>query len=1175
MVHIKKVDIFGFKSFGFKNTTVNFEPGLVSISGPNGSGKSNILDAIIFALGENKAKIMRASNGLKSLMHDIDNSRRGVKLTRVSVLFDNSDRKIPIDSDSVTITREMNDQGESIYYLNNKKIQRSKIIDYMDLANAGLNQLNAVQQGTVTRISEFNDEERRKTIEDMVGLSYFDEKKAESLKQLALADQKLEIAMAKMSEVKKRIDDLEIERNQKLRYDLITRELNRYKAISAASKLKTIKSEKESKEKTLRTQQSESKKFDDERQVLRKEIAEIDKKKTEFLELVDDYTSKKSAFEQKLSVEQRNFDQAESQMIALQKRTEQIETRLPQIQTEYDEGQKEKDSIFERTSELRKKSTEILERKKQIDSQIDSLNSELRQVMKTQSQIASQKAETDNKIRNLTDKLHTAELNLGKLQSRKSDIEIKISKNSDTINSRETQTNSFDIYKNKLTQLIQNNKDTITEINSRLSKLNSRKTKLEKDIDDLSQILEKSSRAANRYAEKIKVVKSIMHEDYTISQIKDNADRLGIDGLVYENLTWDKKYERAMLSAGSDWIKAFIVPDFETLLGLAETAREKKLPKLKIIPLNSIPNFKLDTPNDPGVIGVLSDFVKCDSKFVPIRTFLFGNIILVNSKNDAYRISKSGYKTVTLDGEFFEAKASAVVVDMNSKISRLTKIISQSSSVDGLLQAIKSLKKIIQAKKLTTKKVESRIGDYHKRLRLSETDLATRISELDSFNQQMSSAINIHNKIHSRNKQLLREQEQLGTRIIQAKSAVDSLSERITLVKQNYSDPRQSQIASDIQRLNQNKTGLDQKQSEINRQYRDSQMEIGTESGNEARCKNHLRSLVEERVELNKERHEINGKLKYLEGVRDSSQKEITLLRDEEQKLLESYGTSVGDVKQFDNQLNELRKKEDSLSKQINGFERISYGLQRDLADYTKRQTEFEQILSTYGYDEKIDTYDVEHIVQKLHSEQTKLGETLNSIAPQKYIEVSDGYRSMSTRHNELEEERTNIVQFIESVDKDKRQTFLDAFDTVDKEIRGIFMQMTKGNAWLELENEDDIFNSGMSYWIQFPDKPKRGATSISGGEKTLAAIVFVLALQKLKPSPFYLFDEVDAHLDAPNSERLSKIIEERSKGSQFLMVSLKDSVVQKAKLIYGVFPKGGVSNVVLYKDKRIPSMVG
>ena len=113
LVHIKRVDIFGFKSFGFKNTTVNFEPGLVSISGPNGSGKSNILDAIMFAMGENRPKTMRAPN-LRSLIHDIEGSRHGPKITRVKLLFDNSDRKIPINSDNVTITREMTDPEAKI-----------------------------------------------------------------------------------------------------------------------------------------------------------------------------------------------------------------------------------------------------------------------------------------------------------------------------------------------------------------------------------------------------------------------------------------------------------------------------------------------------------------------------------------------------------------------------------------------------------------------------------------------------------------------------------------------------------------------------------------------------------------------------------------------------------------------------------------------------------------------------------------------------------------------------------------------------------------------------------------------------------------------------------------------------------------------------------------------------
>jgi len=155
----------------------------------------------------------------------------------------------------------------------------------------------------------------------------------------------------------------------------------------------------------------------------------------------------------------------------------------------------------------------------------------------------------------------------------------------------------------------------------------------------------------------------------------------------------------------------------------------------------------------------------------------------------------------------------------------------------------------------------------------------------------------------------------------------------------------------------------------------------------------------------------------------------------------------------------------------------------------------------------------------------------------------------------------------------EKHEKLLDMLMDFNPLVRFSAVCSNDGNAWLELQNEDDIFEAGISYQIQFPNKQKRESTSISGGEKTLAAIVFVLALQKLKPSPFYLFDEIDAHLDAPNSKRLAKILEERSKESQFILVSLKDSVVQKAKLIYGVFPKNGVSHVVTYKDKRMPSV--
>ena len=186
LVYIKKVEIYGFKSFGFKNVVLNLERGLIAITGPNGSGKSNILDAIMFAIGENSPKSLRVDK-FQSLFHDSQNSSN--RIVRVSLTFDNQDRGIPVDKDSLTLTREIEGQtGESQYYLNSKKVAKNIITELLEIVVATPNKLNIVQQGMITRISELNSEERRKIIEDIIGLSYFDEKKSEAMKQLDASD---------------------------------------------------------------------------------------------------------------------------------------------------------------------------------------------------------------------------------------------------------------------------------------------------------------------------------------------------------------------------------------------------------------------------------------------------------------------------------------------------------------------------------------------------------------------------------------------------------------------------------------------------------------------------------------------------------------------------------------------------------------------------------------------------------------------------------------------------------------------------------------------------------------------------------------------------------------------------------------------------------------------------
>jgi len=1174
LVHIRKVEIFGFKSFGFKNTAVDFEPGLVSISGPNGSGKSNILDAIIFALGENRPKIMRADK-LRSLIHDIEGvARRGPKMTRVSVHFDNSDRKIPVDSNTVTITREMDDQGENIYYLNQKKDNRNHVLDLLEVANAGLNQLNAVQQGTVTRISEFSPEEKRKAIEDLIGLSFFDEKKLESEKQLDESDRKLEIALAKMDEIKKRIDELEVERNRKLRHDLLDREINRLRAISAAKDLKAIRTSKLSQERNLHAISSEIKKFEEERSVIRKEIHELNSQKSKFMEEVNAYNQAKSSIDSQISEALQISESANSRIITAKRRLEQIDARLPQIKADLERLGQERSELEPQVEQLKQEIRTSKESQRSISEQVRLVDSELSGVLKEQSKISTRKIDADIKVRNLVERLNSAKLALFRLESEQKDIQSKVDKN--TINNQNFKAEQTKLagLAERLDVVISNHKATIAELKSRITQLGTKRIKGEQDVDDLALILEKASNAAAQYETQIKTIKEIMHEDYSIAQLREDASKLGIDGLVYEIFSWDKQYERAILAVGSDWLKAVVVQDFATLTSLAEVVRTRKLPRLKILPIDAIPQLRPSVPDDHDVIGTLADYIRCDDKFSSIRTFLFGNVLLVKSSKAAHDLSQQGYKTVTIDGEYFEAKANAVILDINSKISKITKIISLSSSIEGLRQSIHLLKKYVQKRKGSLKKIEDRLQDYKNRLAISETGLANATTQHSDLKARISQLAEFQNNCIKRNSQLERRKEHLLAEAAKQKSYIGSLEERISIVQENYADTGQSRVASDIERLNERKLALLPQQTELVSQLREKESELATLSATEENTKSKMKTLHEDNSILTKEKHEHEVSVRTLEKEKEASDAKLVSLREKEQELISTSGSSVSQLKDFDSKLDDLNEKERTASKEINTRERQSDSINRDLKDLVERETKLQKILGMYGFDESLETFEVESILPSLDKEKASLTSSLNAIAPAKYIEVSEGYRSMSTRKNELQEERNSIVKFIEEIEKDKRQTFLNAFDTVDKEIRNAFSKMTGGNAWLEIQNEDDIFSSGLSYMIQFPNKPKRESTSISGGEKTLAAIVFVLALQKLKPSPFYLFDEVDAHLDAPNAEKLSKIIEERSKGSQFLMVSLKDSVVEKARLIYGVYPKNGVSHIVMYKDKRLPSMV-
>jgi len=241
MPYIKKIELKGFKSFGSQTVKVTLDKGFTAITGPNGSGKTNIMDALLFSLGELSTRRLRAENAARLIFHGSETAGlEKAKMAKVIIQFDNTDGLMAVDTVTVTVSREVYRNGQSVYRLNGRRISRTHILEILSMAGISSASQNIIPQGTITRLTDVNPMERRKIIEDLVGIAQYDAEKAEAEEKLRTAEISIRTAMGRVEEVQKRLDDLERERNELLRFNFIRKETNKFEAVEISHEISDL-----------------------------------------------------------------------------------------------------------------------------------------------------------------------------------------------------------------------------------------------------------------------------------------------------------------------------------------------------------------------------------------------------------------------------------------------------------------------------------------------------------------------------------------------------------------------------------------------------------------------------------------------------------------------------------------------------------------------------------------------------------------------------------------------------------------------------------------------------------------------------------------------------------------------------------------------------------------------
>ena len=1173
LVHIKKLEVYGFKSFGFKNYVLSFDKGLIAVTGPNGSGKSNILDAIMFALGENSPRALRVDR-FQSLFHDTH--MKDHKMIRVSLTFDNNDRGIPVDSDNVTLTRNMEGQsGESEYYLNGKKVAKGTIVELLEIVIATSNKLNIVQQGMITRISELNSDERRRIIEDIIGLSYFDEKKSEALKQLDESDRRLEVAFARIDEVRKRIDELEIERNEQMKFLNIENEIKKYRAIRTSNIIASTRTEIDSLKNRLESSVSHYSVLEDDISKINAQIEDIEREKANYLKELDITNRDKALVESKLSniiyESERNravMNEVDQRIISIDKRLKLIELEKVSLKEKLSGSHLELENV-ERSIQVKKSEMSNL------TSDLDATNTKIDKIAHMEGVYHQRKVNVDRELNVLLRIQSRFETVVSKLEERKTQIRRAIDSINAEILLKRNQISLFNILNQLQDMDLQVYLQHLQTCNNYADRLLNSKKHLEQDLSTSSRLVATAQHAVSqRYDDTIQIMRNPNTEYFAISSLLETSDDLGIVGLVQDLINFEPIYERAILAAASDWMRAIVVSDVKSMISLLRYSIKKGLPRFKIIPLDVLNNQHWDSEFDisyeiepVGILGSLDRFVS--SGYSRIVAFLFRDIILVRTSSIGYELARRGFKAVSLSGISFEPSGVQISIDFGTRIFDMSKTAITTEAVRKLESSTRLLNSIVEMKK-------SNLGEItHDLIRLeqsefkAETNITSLHSRISSINESISTMKESLRTLIDEAKQLREKWERadnlhlvFDSRLSQSKSLMNKLMMLSEKMEKMYEN-------EEYTRMNYEKNNIMKTIEKTDLELREKITESTPVRSTIQAIQKKINELYEEGEQLLNELQQKRKELDEMRERQDIVDSEIVTFRQKEQDIIDSTGKSYGIISEYEQKIRIFRDKERRCSKEYSALDRDIAICKRDIEQLGIKLEELAAELTSLNYDEIPQDLNVDILLKNLNDEYNSIRNRVNLRAKDAYSEIVEGYRMMSERRNELEVERNSIIDFIEEIAKEKGIVFDDAFSKVDQSIRQTFAEVTGGgSAWLEIENPAEE-TSGIMMVVQFPDKLRRESTSLSGGEKTMAATIFLLALQSLKPSPFYLMDEVDAHLDAQNTERLLSVLLRRAIDNQIIMVTLKDSTVSKAGLVYGVYPRDGVSHVVKYNHGK------
>ena len=1178
-MYLKRIELENFKSFGGKLTIPLLE-GYMGITGPNGSGKSNISDAILFVLGPKSSKAIRAGR-LSDLIFDGGRSKKPSDFTRVSLIFDNSDRLIPWDADTVKLTRlvKMSSSGEgynSYFYVNDHRSSLSEFDDLLSSARISADGYNLVQQGDVTRIVEMGNLERRRVLDGISGISRFDADIGKAEEERRQTEENLERISIIQRELEAQLEQLDSEREAARRYLDTKAVLDMAKAQLVLKNLELAKAEADS-------TQAQIDAYD-------LEISGLEGERASLLEQAKDLEAEKDRWEAEIEArsgeEYRNLkDRRDELMVEAARRKDAAERAERDISDAEEEISQLKDEAGRLDAELDSKRAEVSELSERHEAaeaerdshqaELDGLKREIESRGGELSRLQEDIAAAEERVEGLREDEHRLTLERGRMSTDQDALWQDKSRIEEDLETAKFEVQDAEWQIRELKTNEGQSSERLKEVSERLREMKGEESRLSEEEADLRQALNRlereyaSLKAEKEAAENLQ--KGYNRAVAAVLEARDRGTIKGIHGTIAELAEVDEEYETALAVAAGGRMQAIIVDDDATASEAIGMLKRNKAGRATFLPLSKMqegrPRAKAIMASQRS-LGYAIDLVRFDPVYRPAFWHVLGDTVVTEDLGSA-RSLMGGVRIVTLEGELIEAAGAMVGGSMAKQTMRFGS--ASSGRLEAVADELRIANEAMERLSAEIRQLDSDIRAAQEELRSAsgkDREYQDGIARLEGRREEAKSR---RGTLQDRLKEnsdhidvMIRDVQAKDSELEVCRSDLASAREELRSLKERLMELAPEEVQSRLNSLQESLMAADRRLGSVNEELITERSRLDSLEGRREQNEAQQASFAESLQELAANRDQERGKETEARTEMSAVKTMMSRIEDEVKELRDrrddAYRKAVS-----------RRSEAETIKDRITTKSDFQNGLRVRYAQAAQRVDQLRQEAEGINIEVAMPLPSLEGIKGRIRQSEAELDRMgyVNLRAIEDYEEKKGRHDRMMEEVGRLEMQKDELLTLMQSLNEEKKAVFDRVYQAVDENFRVVYSDLSGGGeAYLSLENEEDPFQGG----LLINAKPKNGKLlrleALSGGEKSLTALAFIFALQEYQPSPFYLLDEVDMFLDSVNAEMVARRVKQSCAKAQFVQISLRKVTLGKADHLMGVTRQpNGVSKVIMQPD--------